>query len=131
MKYPILIVALLALALLSCSKDDAAVRTKSACVAVRYTMEYCPVKASLVTFLEPRTDLPLPVYASTIYTSQAAVLNLPDEFKKRDTVFYLTFHYDESREKKEKAAVGHVICPANIGPSPLIVGEAASWQPCK
>ncbi|OZI08717.1 hypothetical protein BWI93_07640 [Siphonobacter sp. BAB-5385] len=130
MKYPILIVPLLVLALLSCSKDDAAVRTKSACVAVHYTMEYCPVKASLVTFLEPRTDLPLPVYASTIYTSQAAVLNLPDEFKKRDTVFYLTFHYDESRENKEKAGISNVICPAIIGPSPLIVGESASWQPC-
>lgn len=131
MKSSILIVTLLLGVLLSCSKDDAAVRTKTACVAVRYTMEYCPVKASLVTFLEPRTDIPLPVHLSTIYTSQAAVLNLQDEFKKTDTVFYLTFHYDASREKKEKADAANVFCPANIGISPVIVGESASWQPCQ
>lgn len=131
MKSSILLVTLLVLALLSCSKDKAGVHTGSTCIAVRYTMEYCPVKASLVTFLEPRTDIPLPGHLSTIYTSQAAVLNLPDEFKKTDTVFYLTFHYDESREKKEKADAANVFCPANLGTSPVIVGESASWQPCQ
>ncbi len=131
MKYYLLPVTLLSLGLLSCSKDEAAVRTKTACAAVRYSMEYCPVKASLVTFLEPRSDIPVPVYSSTIYTSQAAVLNLPEEFKKKDTVFYLTFHYDERREKQENAEAPYIFCPANIGPGPLIVGESASWQPCR
>lgn len=123
-------VILLAFILFSCSKEQANVH-KRTCVAVRYTLEYCPVKASLVTFLEPRSDLPRPAHLSTIYTSQAAVLNLPDEFKKTDTVFYLTFHYDEDREKKENAEAPYIFCPAHIGVSPIIVGESASWQSCK
>lgn len=131
MKTYVLSASLLAMTLLSCSKDKADLRTKATCVAVRYRMEYCPVKASLVTFLEHRSDLPVPAYLSTIYTSQAAVLNLPDEFKKKDTVFYLSFHYDEIREKKEKADAATVFCPANIGTSPVVVGESASWLPCQ
>lgn len=130
MRTSVWFVGLLAFTLITCSKDKAEVRGPSWCVAVQYKLPYCPVRASIVAFLEPQPGIPNPYPERGNVVYGAAVLDLPDEFKKTDTIFYLTYHYDPVREKRENAEAIEY-CPMNIGLSPLIVSESASWQPCQ
>lgn len=90
---------------------------------VTHRHRHCLVNASIITFPESQSGIPDPYNKGVEVSYGATVLDLPNEFRKIDTVFYLTDPYDPQREQRENAAAGLIICTANIGLKPLIVGD--------
>lgn len=124
MKKDLVALALITIFLCSCSdrKDGAQ------CVKVRYSIEYCAEAKPLhlVTFLEPNTyATPVARRDSTVYL--AAIIDLPEDVQKKDSIFYLYFHYDKKLAKSREPK----ICPAMFSSVNILVCDIVSNDPCK
>ena len=120
---------LISILLSGCKKDTTEPVSLMQCVPVRYMGGYCPTKipTHLVRFLKP-TD-----YATKVDTNNsegfvymAAVINLPEQYQKRDTIFQLQFHYDPKAERQNQP----LYCQMNLMPTKMVVYDGVSNTPC-
>jgi hypothetical protein len=125
----ILLMLLIAILLPGCKKDTAEPVSLMQCVPVRFVGSYCPTKmpTHLVRFLKPTE------YATKVDTGNgagfvymAAVINLPKEYQKRDTIFQLQFHYDPKVERQNQP----LYCQMNLTLTKMVVYDNISNTPC-
>lgn len=107
--YSFLLVSCLTLFFASCEKES------NGCVKVKYIAGYCPKSGAALVQLEDSGA------SETI-----ALLNIPEAFKIRDKVFYVTYHYDEAQSKADP----NVMCNALFGPATIYVADSASETEC-
>lgn len=110
---------LFSFSLFSCKKDG------KNCIRVQYISGYCYYPgAGLVEVLERNDDATASTNNGyTTYTM--ALLNLPEEFRVRDKVFFVKYYQDESLPEAEPRA-----CPLDIAPANLFVAKSASQTGC-
>ena len=103
----------------SCKKD------KKNCVKVQYVMPYCPKKgADLVRVLETNPDAT--AHTEHGYTTYSmALLNLPEEYKVRDKVFFVKYEYDADSAKPDTT-----FCPAIFGHENILIAKSVSLTGC-
>lgn len=107
--YSFLLASCLILFFASCEKES------KGCVKVKYITSYCPKLGSALVELVDSDD-----------SENIALLDVPEEFRVRDKVFYVTYHYDEVRSKPD----ANVLCPAMFGPAEVYVADSASENEC-
>lgn len=117
-----LLIVSIFLLLSSCDKD-----TSEGCYQVKYVTAYCPkTGASLVQFTKkiPEGEQAADGDGKTVY--QAALLDVPEAFQVRDTIFYVKYHYDPDR-----ADLDGNICPDIFGTTlKVLVCDYSSDKDC-
>lgn len=124
--------SLLALAwavLLGCDREKPEAVSSMQCIPATYVANYCPTKkpTHLVRFLRPSkyaTQLDTNNRGGIVY--MAAVINLPEQLQKRDTVFQLQFHYDPAVERGNLP----VYCNTNLMPTKMVIYDGTSSIEC-
>jgi hypothetical protein len=91
----------------SCKKEN------KYCIQVKYVTSYCPKAGADVVALY--TGSP----------EHIVLLNIPESFRVKDNVFFITYHYDESVDELDD-----VICPAIYIPQKIFVCDSASEEDC-
>ena len=113
---------------LSCN-DGSVDNVEETCLRVSYIGDYyCSGKKTLhfIRFLEPTEFATKYAYVELDSTDYfAAVYNLPESVQKKDTVFYMKFHYDPKDEKYQDR-----YCPANSLPVKILGCEEISQKSC-
>lgn len=81
----------LTILLFSCKKDE------RRCVRVKYLSTYCPKPGAAV--VEVQSESP----------EALVLLNVPERYRVKDKIFYVTYHYDPTLDYLDDVA-----CPLNI-----------------
>ncbi|WP_069658653.1 hypothetical protein [Arcticibacter eurypsychrophilus] len=116
-----LFVFLVVATVFSCKKD----RNTRECVEVKYVMDYCPTTgAALLRLVNPNSDSFTDERGNVV--SEVAFLNVPDSFKVKDKVFFVSYHYDAALDKPDVKP-----CPAIFGPAKIFVIDSVSEIECK
>jgi hypothetical protein len=105
---PLLLLSFILL-LCSCKKDT------MECVKVKYKDGYCPRTGAVLVNIESDNGK----------TNLIALLNVPEAFRVRDKVFYVTYHYDAAQDIVEEK-----LCPALYGIHKIFVSDAVSETDC-
>lgn len=113
-----------------CKNEKISGTDEAGCLKVKSVAEYCISEKPLylIQFLQPTTlatQQKSDVNDSTIYL--AAILELPESFQRRDSIFYMKSHYDPVSERKYRPS----ICQAVFGPVKILVCDEVSSQPCQ
>jgi hypothetical protein len=95
------------------------------CIQVRYISGYCFYPgAGLVEVLQPNDDATASTHhRHTTYTM--ALLDLPEEFRVRDKVFFVKYDHDADLPEAEPRA-----WPLDIAPANLFVAKSVSLTGC-
>ncbi len=105
------------------SCDDKGIEKQKCFYEVKFIMEYCPVKGAVfVRFTEKNTDAM--AYGNSGYS--AALLNVPEHFRVRDKVFYITYH----PAKDDEIVYYQGACPAIFGPEKVLIVDSISSADC-
>jgi len=106
----------------SCEKD---IQT-SMCYQVQYLSAYCPnADASLVSFTTKNKDAtPITDSNGNVIDYQAAILNIPAQFKVPGKVFYVRYHYNGGEEET-------IPCSAITLTVKVLSADGASEQDCR
>jgi hypothetical protein len=117
--HALLLLSFFTFSLFSCKKN------KKNCVQMQYIGGYCQkAGASLVKILEPNDDATARTEnGHTTYSM--ALLNLPEEFRVRDKVFFVKYYYDAESAKPDTT-----FCPADFYPANILVVKSVSLTGC-
>ena len=107
MKKLFIVFTFIIFALNSCKKE-----TKN-CIQVKYVTSYCPKAGADVVSLNSGSP------------EHIVLLNIPESFRVKDNVFFVTYHYDETVDELDD-----VICPAIFIPQKIFVCDSASEKDC-
>jgi len=128
----IITLAILFLVLLSagsCSENETVTEVEYECLPAVYVTNYCPANEQL-SFVKFLKESRLASSSQSIYSDSvsyvAAVLDLPKEFQKIDTVFYMRVRRDPVRESKVKITY----CQAIFSIVNILVCEAVLNEGC-
>lgn len=94
---------------------------------VKYSMDYCPVTgAALVYFTAKNRDAMAITNGNEPVVYSAALLNVPERFRVRDKVFYITYH----PAKSDEVVYHNGICPAIFGPTKFLIVDTIAETDC-
>lgn len=116
--------------LLSCANESIDNGSGETCLKAKYIMTYCPSDKPLhvVEFLAP-TDYGTKVSSqnpdSTRYL--AAILELPESVQERETIFFMSFRYDDKIQNINEPYP----CQAMYSKLKILICNEVSFEPCQ
>jgi len=99
------------------------------CVEVKYVGGYCPkTGAAILTLAKPNSNATSFTDERGNVSYQIALLNVPDTFKVKDKVFFVSYHYDADLDKPDANACNAFMAVINIK---IFVSDSVSETQCK